>query len=765
MQTIRKFNLLLATTTIVCSAFTLLSFQAKADDRAHARKTPLAAATGKLTQASSASAEPMMRMPLVLPLFIQNQQFTSTLMIVNGSAESTYADVVLTGLDGKDINHRRVDFAPHSQRRVEVLDLLQEVASSALMGRITIMQSPDLKGMAVAAQLSISYQGSTQPSYIDEETAMPSGEGSQVLRAVADRSAGAPAVAVTSLSSTDQHVTMDCLSETGPNSSTTVDLGAQQTVVVPACQPGTGQSFDFAGIWNNDKSGPNRTVGISLSSDATPGSFAAFALAPHKKGNDRYFSAVNFSDPKMTGSNIIFAGVPVGSSLLLPAGKYVPQAALANFSARAMRVQIQYAQTIGDVPNVRSVRDLTLPAQSTKQLVLDDLQGGTGIQNSFAITSDGAPGDLMAKIVSTSESALHEVEVLAKDERSGNGGSHPWSLEQGNEATLLLFNPTTESRKFTVLASSEGVVWEKVYELAGMQTAQISIRSLILENTLDDKGKTLPAHSQGGLVEWFSEANGKGRLLESNKELAMARNFSCTGYYCICQPSFLPGTTYFSVSTIVGFGSMEANICQSPNPGPCCNQGSAASYNTSSASHSWSSGNTGVIQISGSSTSASVSTYGAGAGSTTVDGQMSYNSCTVSTFPSGYVGPYEVEPMATASQFTVSCTINGRAGSGWERNVTNQLRHIDGSPYAVSGITVADSLAIGRNDLGIHYTQTGSFTTTGDGSFPDTYYVCSTGCPGTGESDAQQSWTANGFLLPHINTVVYKCSSITIDGF
>src|SRR5205807_7494922 len=174
----------------------------------------------------------MMRMPLVLPLFIQNEQFTSTLMIVNGSAESTYADVVVTGLGGKDINHLRVDFAPHSQRRVEVLDLLREVGLPSVMGRITIMQSPDLKGMAVAAQLSISYQGSTQPSYIDEETAMPSAEGSQVLRAVADRTAGAPAVAVTNLSSTDQHVTMECLSETGANSSTTIELGAQETVVL-----------------------------------------------------------------------------------------------------------------------------------------------------------------------------------------------------------------------------------------------------------------------------------------------------------------------------------------------------------------------------------------------------------------------------------------------------------------------------------------------------------------------------------------------------
>jgi hypothetical protein len=56
--------------------------------------------------------------------------------------------------------------------------------------------------------------------------------------------------------------------------------------------------------------------------------------------------------------------------------------------------------------------------------------------------------------------------------------------------------------------------------------------------------------------------------------------------------------------------------------------------------------------------------------------------------------------------------------------------------------------------------------TASDGSFYDSYSVCSTACPGsTGETDALQYWTVNGYPLPHVDSVVYKCTSITIDGY
>jgi hypothetical protein len=90
---------------------------------------------------------------------------------------------------------------------------------------------------------------------------------------------------------------------------------------------------------------------------------------------------------------------------------------------------------------------------------------------------------------------------------------------------------------------------------------------------------------------------------------------------------------------------------------------------------------------------------------------------------------------------------------------------VDGTPYALSDLVVSDQITTTNpNPLGIASSQTGSFTTTGDGSFPDTHYVCSSGCPGKGVTGALQNWTVAGIGLQHVNGVNYACASITIDG-
>jgi hypothetical protein len=63
----------------------------------------------------SSSQTMAMHMPLVAPLFIEDGNFTSQLVLVNGSNKSTYADVVLRSLDGKMITEKRVSFTPLSQ--------------------------------------------------------------------------------------------------------------------------------------------------------------------------------------------------------------------------------------------------------------------------------------------------------------------------------------------------------------------------------------------------------------------------------------------------------------------------------------------------------------------------------------------------------------------------------------------------------------------------------------------------------------------------
>ena len=125
--------------------------------------------------------------------------------------------------------------------------------------------------------------------------------------------------------------------------------------------------------------------------------------------------------------------------------------------------------------------------------------------------------------------------------------------------------------------------------------------------------------------------------------------------------------------------------------------------------------------------------------------------------------PYAAVVLNTVVQGQASCT-PGLAG--WSRTVTMQLQAQNGSPVAISGINMADQITVGTpNDLGIGNTNTGNHNTDSSGEWPDTYFVCSSACPGsTGQTDAIQSWTWSGAPLAHSNAVVYECGSITSDG-
>src|SRR6266487_601888 len=217
MRSNRSRSLLTTITAIIIAlAFTFANLGVDPDAYAHPVKTrrilPMRLGSARTP---GASVEPAMQMPLVLPLFIQDRNFSSVLVLVNASGLSTYANVVVTGLDGREIKRERVNFSPHSQRRLEIYDLLQSAVSAATTGRITVVQSPDLKGMSIGAQLSMTYQASSDPNYIDEEAAMPSADGSQVLRGVADRAQGSPLIAISSLSEMSQQVLVECLGEIG----------------------------------------------------------------------------------------------------------------------------------------------------------------------------------------------------------------------------------------------------------------------------------------------------------------------------------------------------------------------------------------------------------------------------------------------------------------------------------------------------------------------------------------------------------------------
>src|SRR5260370_14630244 len=145
----------------------------------------------------------------------------------------------------------------------------------------------------------------------------------------------------------------------------------------------------------------------------------------------------------------------------------------------------------------------------------------------------------------------------------------------------------------------------------------------------------------------------------------------------------------------------------------------------------------------------------------TVNGQTSNSSTFYSQIPTS------VQVRTTITQGAASCSAGFQ---GWARVVSNELvDQTNQTPLGViaqAGVAMADTITVTTpNDPGIRGTQTGTQTTDANGAWVDSYFVCSSVCPGsTGSTHATQTWTGNGVNLAHANAIVYTCSSITLDG-
>jgi hypothetical protein len=71
----------------------------------------------------------MMPMPFVAPLFVSNEEFRSTIVLVNGTDTGTSADLILRAPGGTEIARQRVNVSPHSQQQLDVGLLLESKVS------------------------------------------------------------------------------------------------------------------------------------------------------------------------------------------------------------------------------------------------------------------------------------------------------------------------------------------------------------------------------------------------------------------------------------------------------------------------------------------------------------------------------------------------------------------------------------------------------------------------------------------------------------
>jgi hypothetical protein len=127
----------------------------------------------------------------------------------------------------------------------------------------------------------------------------------------------------------------------------------------------------------------------------------------------------------------------------------------------------------------------------------------------------------------------------------------------------------------------------------------------------------------------------------------------------------------------------------------------------------------------------------------------------------------------TLSSYAINASNFSKCASGqagWYREVQKIVTDQNGTDIVLYLQNLDEKITIGTpNQLNITGTQTGTALTDSNGEFDDTFFVCSSQCPGSGQTDASQTISdilpdGSGPYSLSPNSLVYKCSNITVNG-
>jgi hypothetical protein len=551
-----------------------------------------------------------MTMPNVAPFFIENETFSSTLTLVNEAQSQARVTLDVFDLSGDRIATVPESLRPYSQHSIRMKDLLYSSGLNEAAGSVHLV-SPRGRTDAVLGQVAITHYEAGGNTYLDEEFAMPMEPGSNVLRAVAEGSPKSTVIALSALANRQLHVVVSCVSPARPPVMRAIAIQPLETKLLRPCispsadseirAPSGVDALPSSDADDVKERRVEQVMGISVTTDGKAGDLVAYGFVgrPTERGLD--LGSVEFIDPaSLRSSGLAFVAVPAGYSSLLNA-KYDVHIGLTNFSTRPEKVSIDLAKGDSDHLSRQTVLQLMLPPNSSREVQLESIQGDAEMRNSLIISSDGHPGDVLAKVAARVGDTSRRVEMPGKDiEQRNNSGGHPWSLESGTVSTLFLFNHDRSSQIITVRIGVDRTEWQKAYRVKSMQTLAVNIGDIIRQGTKDDQGKTLPQDAVAGEIGWSAPlAHLAGRLLQSNNQTGMARNFSCGEVIYLCGIEFAgPSYVVLYFADNESLGAATADLCKSDYPDECQTDGNPVTQKvTAGLNRRFWSGNTGIASF------------------------------------------------------------------------------------------------------------------------------------------------------------------------
>lgn len=216
---------------MACSA---LSASPSQDEGGNAANTP-SKWHQSVIQPTKKSGTGMMPMPLVAPLFIEDANTESEITMVNNSSSALDVEITLTNLSGAQLSNTTISMAPHAQTVAKIAELLSTASqdSAETLGSVMLMAN---RNASLAAQLSIITHGQFQTDDIEEEFVMMMDPKPASYRGVAGNISGSSAIAIRSLSSSAQTVSVICVRGKGALPfSNELQIAPNQTLLIRAC--------------------------------------------------------------------------------------------------------------------------------------------------------------------------------------------------------------------------------------------------------------------------------------------------------------------------------------------------------------------------------------------------------------------------------------------------------------------------------------------------------------------------------------------------
>jgi hypothetical protein len=681
---------------------------------------------------SNPTSAMQMPMPLVAPLFIEDEERTGVVTMVNSASEPVDVDLVLYSLAGDQIASRSLTVSAHSQQAVAVWDVLGD--SGIQYGSIFIVPH---RSTSLAAQLSISGRNGASTNDIEEEFQMLMSSSPANYRGVS--ASKDPVIAVRSLSMNQEALSVTCLAgETASSGSISIDPG--KTLLIDACAEGGPTVVTVLGARSKSLSHRQKATAVTVSSFAAQKDLAVFGFGLAGAGPTHGFVAVPLADVNTLKSS---TAVVLGASTVASSVTSKLHAAIANFGALPHHAKVVGAQDGAQ----QTLADVQLAPNSVSFVDLTHALSGSGGSASLLISTDGAPGEVLSDLQVLGEQASSSVTLPWKDrDQMPNSGHHPWRIDAGFNSTLMLFNPdiaTANTANLVIYAG--GAAWSKKIPVPPATTVLIRLNDIIEKQEADDAGATLPRDAANGIAVWRSSAEPRimGQLIHVDSTSGVIRPFACSFVTQLC------GVSMTGVNVAVG--SQATTIatpmtCSTNGDCTCVDGPALCQYDSSYFANfsNWFSGNTSVATISGSGSQGTVTGVAVGSTDVGVSATDAYfcpaqGQAQVAATPKC---PTTVS-IASTAQLPLQSGLGNNFDAGWRSGFGIMATMQVGPGDGYNGQTITESVYSGFNNncpASVGYTCSGNSTWTIGPTAGGTYQ--GTFVPGAGNNQFQDTHLA-----------------------